>query len=713
MLEAEDETRAEPDPLPYAPLGIDLPRTFAYKMSEQLRAREWMRGHPGASAYTSSERFTMRATTRALDASGYESYKEGYASEDEVLNTADSLKNLKLSAGNFEYTGTYLSQASSAPDLQGKRVKPFLPGLYLNTQAGYRDAENSPYHPDKIAGVDAVGLTLGSIATDSFAGRFHNAFGEAVAGSLDEYYKMDKSDIVPGLDEKGLPAFYSVGSGIKSSLEGNYRLTRGDIERATVLIPNISMIRKGDLLVRYDVAGEPHIGIVAGLGWTEMNGPSWTADARDWWSKVYVVSVRRGYRTVSLGSWGNSSTVFGGFTASPESYQIRRLLVKRDDAAQQKAEPPAWELVDEVAVRNMYTYYSVNYVPRIDEDVNTNTRNDNDSTTASDLKIALNDIKNGIMRNGMTDRFYFKMLPPTTFLNTPAKELPLLQNDSGVKKFRVTCLTGWRKIYKNYRYHTGIDISDRTNAPAEFVAPEDGIFYIYDSTNSIYDDKTSSMIPVTNLDDIGPSSETLSISSYAESTYGKVGVLITNPNSPRDGRVYLFCHMENDKDRQELSGGSGTPVSTFYNTKWVKYPNTPANFITVKAGDAIGLTGGGPVEQNIEDDTFKRLYPVHLHVEVYEYFETIEGADVASSPNTGWQRVDPLSVFLGKAKYETLVKLNEVKITSGDEGNPESDAFTIYLSPTYKTKFTTEEANASFKKWPIWERKEEEVLSWE
>ena len=170
---------------------------------------------------------------------------------------------------------------------------------------------------------------------------------------------------------------------------------------------------------------------------------------------------------------------------------------------------------------------------------------------------------------------------------------------------------------------------------------------------------------MTNLDDIGPSSETLSISSYAEITYGKVGVLITNPNSPRDGRVYLFCHMENDKDRQELNGGSGTPISTFYNTKWGKYPNTPANFITVKAGDAIGLTGGGPVEQNIENDTFKRLYPVHLHVEVYEYFETVEGADVASSPSTGWQRVDPLSVFLGKAKYETLVKLNEVKITSG------------------------------------------------
>ena len=68
---------------------------------------------------------------------------------------------------------------------------------------------------------------------------------------------------------------------------------------------------------------------------------------------------------------------------------------------------------------------------------------------------------------------------------------------------------------------------------------------------------------MTNLDDIGPSSETLSISSYAEITYGKVGIFITNPNSPRDGRVYLFCHMENDKDRQELNGGIQNPDKHF------------------------------------------------------------------------------------------------------------------------------------------------------
>ena len=177
----------------------------------------------------------------------------------------------------------------------------------------------------------------------------------------------------------------------------------------------------------------------------ESPGPKHCAQGHALKGKVYVVSVRRGYRTVSLGSWGNSSTVFGGFTASPESYQIRRLLVKRDETVQQKAEPPAWELVDEVAVRNMYTYYSVNYVPRIGEDINTNTQNDNDSATATELERALADIKSGIMLSG-EDRLYFKMLPPTTFLNTPAKELPLLQDDSGVKKFRVTCLTGWRKI---------------------------------------------------------------------------------------------------------------------------------------------------------------------------------------------------------------------------------------------------------------------------
>jgi murein DD-endopeptidase MepM/ murein hydrolase activator NlpD len=553
--------------------------------------------------------------------------------------------------------------------------------------------------------VDAVGLTLGSIAMDSFAGRFHNAFGEAVASSLDDYYKMDKSDIVPGLDEKGLPAFYSVGSGIKSTLEGAYRLTRGDIERATVLIPNISMIRKGDLLVRYDVAGEPHIGIVAGLGWTETNGPSWTADARDWWSKVYVVSVRRGYRTVSLGSWGNSATVFGGFTVSPESYQIRRLLVKRDDAAQQTAEPPAWELVDEVAVRTYEEYPGKASVPLTGAESwvlsyfwdgrNAQTM----PTSDSFVTYQLNRLAEGKMYVGLnetpayTDRFYQKLLPPTSY-STKAMSLPL---QSGEEPLKITQYTGFRclntatgvtaedSLYYHIRYHQGIDIGVPYGTQAgvqPFKAPESGMFYIAASAGT-----TSQTIKIkspvdTLLDDGLPV-------QFSYASYGNIGVLITNPEAPRDGRVYLFCHMEKPTGGDNLS-----TRQQFYTTHHFQYafrdgessdfPTELQNAVYVKAGEEIGHVGNEGVGT-----------APHMHIEVFEYFTSISGSGAG-----GWRRIDPVSVFSGSSCNKNWIDLS--RDMDGESGFKKIE---VYLNSDYKTILTGIKAKTYenvFKAWPLW-----------
>ena len=51
--------------------------------------------------------------------------------------------------------------------------------------------------------------------------------------------------------------------------------------------------------------------------------PTPTARAADHWNDVVVVSVRRGFRMVTLGTWGNPAGSFGGFTAEPEAYHIR------------------------------------------------------------------------------------------------------------------------------------------------------------------------------------------------------------------------------------------------------------------------------------------------------------------------------------------------------------------------------------------------------
>ena len=124
----------------------------------------------------------------------------------------------------------------------------------------------------------------------------------------------------------------------------------------TVLIPDLSMVRQGDLLVRYDVEGDPHVGIVVSCGWGETP-PIYGAEPKDLMQQITVVSVRRGFREVAIGTWGNGGGIFGGFTDSPESYQVRRLLVKENPSVPPVAgnsEADAWDLVDStIAVLNL------------------------------------------------------------------------------------------------------------------------------------------------------------------------------------------------------------------------------------------------------------------------------------------------------------------------------------------------------------------------
>ena len=260
------------------------------------------------------------------------------------------------------------------------------------------------------------------------------------------------------------------------------------------------MIRKGDLLVRYDVSGEPHIGIVAGLGWSSSNGPEWGAEVSAWWSTVYVVSLRRGFRTVSLGAWGSSGTVFGGFTDSPEAYQIRRILVKRDEAVQQNAEPPEWELVDEVGVKLRQDYPPETSVPRIYT-----------SVTLSKLK---------------TGEVNYYREDPSTSIGLKSR-VPLF-GSNGVA--RVTCFTGWRTTNdpKSVSYHRGIDIKPDIDGllenQSDFYAPEDGVFWIFRS-NTLTASENIILPP-----SVSENERTLKIDTYSSDVYGFVGVLLTRPD---------------------------------------------------------------------------------------------------------------------------------------------------------------------------------------
>jgi hypothetical protein len=94
---------------PYAPSGIDSPRTFAYKMYEQWRARmyySYKSTSPGSNRilgrfpdidFTKEDSFT----TMAEDNTGFSDYILGYVNEIEILKTVGSQFTIKQ--GDFVY----------------------------------------------------------------------------------------------------------------------------------------------------------------------------------------------------------------------------------------------------------------------------------------------------------------------------------------------------------------------------------------------------------------------------------------------------------------------------------------------------------------------------------------------------------------------------------------------------------------------------------
>lgn len=99
-------------------------------------------------------------------------------------------------------------------------------------------------------------------------------------------------------------------------------LSREDIERSTVIVPDLQNIQPGDLLVN-GVDNNSNIAIVIDSGYTENDT---TFDM----AKVLVLSVTKEDGRVALNYWGNSGTL-SSFTQEPKNYIVRRLIRVKGD----------------------------------------------------------------------------------------------------------------------------------------------------------------------------------------------------------------------------------------------------------------------------------------------------------------------------------------------------------------------------------------------
>ncbi len=303
------------NPLPYIEGGIDSPRSFAYKLSEQWKTRTVMK--PAKSVIPESTRAYKKDIVPPLANSdtifGYWQFWE------------EDLKKLPKSGGGLLKIGSVGSQSATV-----KPFTPFFPQL---------DKIIKPnIELDMLAGVDAAGFLLGSIAMTDFAGHFCGPGGLRLADNLNEYYSMSAVNKgKPGLDAAGKPLFALPDNSVeclKSGALGAYRIQRPAFERISILVPEFNDIQTGDIAVHFGQADEEfsakpkigtdyfHIGIIVKKGASDED--------------TIVVHMSAGTQRVAI-------TKLSAFDAKNQ-YHIRRLLIK--GAFGQRELNSDWDILD-------------------------------------------------------------------------------------------------------------------------------------------------------------------------------------------------------------------------------------------------------------------------------------------------------------------------------------------------------------------------------
>ncbi|MBN2531663.1 MAG: hypothetical protein JXB88_02160, partial [Spirochaetales bacterium] len=378
------------NPIPYVAGGIDSPRTFNFKMRKQSQARGKYIQNLSVNEEKKKDLLNQSDNTSAgifMEIQNNALYN-GYVNELDVLHTI--FKKAIVTGQIFTYSidGEPYKEMVSDWKKDGNdtynnlqlHCKPFLPGSNINMKSGYCNNTNSLYYPDKITGVDSIGIVCGVLSMlnvncilnnkdDSTLGVV-NLFNIDSGDNLDEYFNF--SSLTAGLEYEGnvnykyQPVFYPFNkNGINASyLNGDYRFTISDFEKNTIIVPDMKDIRPGDILIKYNynfntipymvtgyIAGfkddEIHVGIVVLVD--EINDNDSLEMSMD---KIYLISVNRNFQMTTLGRWGNENG-FGKFAYDPFQYQIRRFLkVKKEkckkieDLTQRKEKDP-WECVQE------------------------------------------------------------------------------------------------------------------------------------------------------------------------------------------------------------------------------------------------------------------------------------------------------------------------------------------------------------------------------
>lgn len=327
------------NPLPYVPLGIDSPKSFNYKMVKQNEAREWYltrypeSDDPAVNFLNSVKRQRFPEAEGgvinhllATDSDGQVRYSDSYLTEIDLLREFDH--NLIInSSNNFRYRG---GLPNLGADDIAQNYMPFLPGFFPDGKSDIVTDYRTIYSADKVAGVDSLGMLMGVLSMVNVDGHFPDLLNNNSDSSLNTLYQNNLFN-------------FHLRSNDQSVLSQPVRLKRGDLEKISLLVPDLDDIQPGDLIVSYSPGDEPHIGIVISVS---ITGTEKSVEKK--MEKVLVISVHRAFRQVNLGLWKGPNNTFGGFAplGKEKSYHVRRLLKLPSGTQLSAYTDVSWDLLD-------------------------------------------------------------------------------------------------------------------------------------------------------------------------------------------------------------------------------------------------------------------------------------------------------------------------------------------------------------------------------
>ncbi|GHT77770.1 hypothetical protein FACS1894130_03230 [Spirochaetia bacterium] len=296
-------------------------------------------------------------TVKSWDSSWLDNADTQYRGHNYWHGQTESLRDLPQPTWYIGSNAAVFSEALSFDD-----IKPY-PGLSFDTPfANGKSGYPLPYTKG------------GSDSPRSFAGKMADRARNQIDGILRDGPDRVTTRLISGLpDDAGVDsigilsgsismmgefaeALYERTGGGAAENSETHRIRAEDLERISMVIPDLSLARPGDMVVRFREEERntrtADIGIIVGFRNGSPWPPAYGGDQRHYMKNILLVTALEEQGQVRLVFWDSSPESPNSFTADPASFHLRRLIRLREGAsAEAGRQVQPWDMLDPLPVK--------------------------------------------------------------------------------------------------------------------------------------------------------------------------------------------------------------------------------------------------------------------------------------------------------------------------------------------------------------------------